>query len=192
MIDDNHRLAACQQSSWSRRILRREKIDQQAGTIVAPRTHDLDDLSGKLSGGIAAQLPDTGNIHVTNLAYLSGAGMSHETILFDVSWSEYGREFCQGLIVQLLFEKRQVPVAEGLWLERDPDVISAPFFVMRKMTGRVPLEGMGTRKETIALWDSLTVLPTRGIGWYEGFVVLKIACLGISTSRMWECHHQIS
>jgi len=47
------------------------------------------------------------------------------------------------------------------------------------------LEGMGTREETIALWSEASGICADDIEWYEDFMALKIACLGISMARLW-------
>ena len=41
------------------------------------------------------------------------------------------------------------------------------------------LEGMGTRAETIALWESLTGISTQDLEWYEDFTRLKFSSLGV-------------
>jgi hypothetical protein len=38
---------------------------------------------------------------------------------------------------------------------------------------------MGTREETIALWQEITGISAGGIEWYEDFARLKMSCLGI-------------
>lgn len=132
-----------------------------ASQIVAPRTRDLDELAGQLSRWLSARIDRASDIRVHNLSYPSGAGMSHETILFDASWSDGGRAVTEGFVVRvkpvanmvfpddlfasqyrimrLMFDKGYVPVAEPLWFDEDPAVIGAPFFVMRKVLGRVPV-----------------------------------------------------
>jgi aminoglycoside phosphotransferase (APT) family kinase protein len=44
---------------------------------------------------------------------------------------------------------------------------------------RPHLTGMGTRDETIALWEEITGLSTKDIAWYEDFTRFKMSCLGI-------------
>jgi len=44
---------------------------------------------------------------------------------------------------------------------------------------RPHLAGMGTREETIALWQELTGIPVEGLQWYEDFTMLKMMMLGI-------------
>lgn len=129
--------------------------------IVSPRVRDLDQLAAQLSVWLASKVFASNGVQIANLSYPSGAGMSHETILFDASWDDHGgpvthgmvvrvkptanQVFCDDLfdeqyrIMQLMFEKRYVPVAEPLWLEQDASVLGASFFVMRKLQGRVPV-----------------------------------------------------
>ncbi|MCB2049041.1 MAG: phosphotransferase family protein [Novosphingobium sp.] len=46
------------------------------------------------------------------------------------------------------------------------------------------LEGMGTRQETIDLWESITGQSSEGIEWYEDFMILKTTVMSIRMSRM--------
>jgi aminoglycoside phosphotransferase (APT) family kinase protein len=129
------------------------------GVIVAPRVRDLAHLGGQLTTWLAARLPRATDIRIENLAYPLGAGQSHETILFDASWSTGGKQTDQGMVVRvkptahmvypddlfdsqyrlmsLLHEHRWAPVAKPLWFEKDSEILGAPFFVMEKLRGRV-------------------------------------------------------
>ncbi len=51
-------------------------------------------------------------------------------------------------------------------------------------SGRSHLEGMGTRSETIALWQRLTGISAADIEWYEDFTRIKLACTNVSLSRL--------
>lgn len=126
---------------------------------VAPQTRDLPTLARQLAGWLAAKLPDAKDLQLTNLSYPSGAGQSHETILFDASWSHGARCEERGLVVRIkptrhtmfpddLFEQQyrlmrvlhdqgRVRVARPLWFEPDASLLGAPFFVMEKVRGRV-------------------------------------------------------
>jgi aminoglycoside phosphotransferase (APT) family kinase protein len=130
-------------------------------TLVAPNVRDLGELARQLTDWLAVRLPQAGDLSLGSFAYPSGAGMSHETILFDASWREQGGAVTQGFVVRvkpvanqvfcddlfecqfrvqrLMFEKKYVPVAEPLWLETNASVIGAPFYVMRRTRGRVPV-----------------------------------------------------
>jgi aminoglycoside phosphotransferase (APT) family kinase protein len=50
-------------------------------------------------------------------------------------------------------------------------------------TGR-HLEGMGTRQETIDLWEAITGQSADGLEWYEDFMVLKTCLMSIRMGRM--------
>ena len=51
-------------------------------------------------------------------------------------------------------------------------------------SGRPPLAGMGTRADTLALWQELTGIPTDDIEWYEEFTELKMSCLGVRMAAL--------
>src|SRR5207247_7603985 len=127
--------------------------------IVAPAVRDLQVLASELAAWLAPRLPEGRDIRVENLAYPFGAGQSHETVLFDLSWSQGGRRMTQGCVVRIkptshtvypddlydeqyklmrvLHEHGRVRVAKILWVEQDPTILGAPFFVMEKVRGRV-------------------------------------------------------
>jgi aminoglycoside phosphotransferase (APT) family kinase protein len=50
-------------------------------------------------------------------------------------------------------------------------------------TGR-HLEGMGTRQETIDIWESITGQSADGVEWYEDFMALKASVMSIRMSRL--------
>jgi aminoglycoside phosphotransferase (APT) family kinase protein len=130
-----------------------------APAIVAPQVRDLTALAETLAAWLAGRMPDARAIRVSNLSYPLGAGMSHETILFDAVWSEPASERRQGMVVrikptsstvylddlfdaqyqlmQLMHAHGMVRVARLLWLENDASILGAPFFVMEKVSGRV-------------------------------------------------------
>jgi aminoglycoside phosphotransferase (APT) family kinase protein len=127
--------------------------------IVAPQVRNLATLGAQLSAWLSARLPNAEEICIENLAYPFGAGQSHETILFDATWSVHGRRRAQGCVLrikptaytvfpddlfeqqyrlmQVLHEDGRVRVARILWHEEDSTVLGAPFFVMEKLRGRV-------------------------------------------------------
>lgn len=129
--------------------------------IVAPSTRDLGDLSRDLERWLQSKMPGASAIRVENLNYPRGAGQSHETILFDARWGEDGRQVDQGCVVRfkpqsfimfpddLFYEQIEVmriihadgrvPVANVLWVEKDPSVLGGEFYVMEKKVGRVPV-----------------------------------------------------
>ena len=129
--------------------------------IVAPETRDLAELASLMEQWLGRQMPAAEAIRLTNLDYPRGAGMSHETILFDMHWNESGQARQRGCVVRIkpghhtvfpddLFDQQvrlmqalhadgQVRVAQPLWYEQDPSVLGKPFFVMEKKLGRVPV-----------------------------------------------------
>jgi aminoglycoside phosphotransferase (APT) family kinase protein len=128
-------------------------------TIVAPNVRDLGDLAVVLAGWLAQHLPAAQDMRICNLSYPLGAGMSHETILFDATWRDTGGEQAKGMVVRIkpmdhtvylddLFDQQYrlmqvmhnhgaVRVARPLWFETDASLLGAPFFVMEKVAGRV-------------------------------------------------------
>lgn len=142
-----------------------------SGIIVAPEKRDLADLAQVLALWMNERMPEASDLRIDNLDYPRGAGQSHETILFDAGWTERGEARTQGLVVRIeprrftvfpdnLFEQQYrlmkvlhdgayVRVARPLWFEQDPAVLGARFFVMEKVTGRVPV----------------SIPPYRDVGW---------------------------
>jgi aminoglycoside phosphotransferase (APT) family kinase protein len=136
-----------------------ENTASSSPSIVAPNVRDLSALANTLAAWLAAHIPVARDIRVDNLSYPLGAGMSHETILFDARWHEGANEKTQGMVVrikpvrdtvypedlfdqqyrliQLMHEYGEVRVARPLWFEEDPAILGAPFFVMEKVAGRV-------------------------------------------------------
>lgn len=130
-----------------------------ASPIVAPAVRDLAELEARLTGWLAARLPDARSLRLGDFRYPLGAGMSHETILFDAEWTDGGEPRRRGLVVRikplgntvyqddmfepqyclmrLMHDSGQVRVAEPLWFEADEELLGAPFFVMEKVIGRV-------------------------------------------------------
>jgi aminoglycoside phosphotransferase (APT) family kinase protein len=131
----------------------------QGKVIVAPRVRDLDELSRDLGVWLRARMPEAKDLSLANFDYPHGAGRSHETILFDATWTEGGEARSQGMVVrikpsdhiyypddlfdeqirimQVLREQGRVKVAKIFWREDDPEVLGNAFFVMEKKKGRV-------------------------------------------------------
>jgi len=128
-------------------------------SVVAPETRNLERLSQDLAAWLLQQIPEASELRISNLSYPLGAGLSHETILFDAHWRTPAGPKSEGLVVRIkptrqqvflddmfdqqfrimafMREQRVVPVAEPLWLETDSSLLGAPFFIMKKMSGRV-------------------------------------------------------
>ena len=146
-------------------MLREPASAQSDGPIVAPARRDFATLAGRLRSWLATRLLPGGrggdSLRLENLHYPRGAGQSHETVLFDAVWPAGGRVHRRGLAVRIkptsftvfqddmfveqyhlmriLHDSGVVPVAEVLWIEDAPSVLGAPFFVMERLDGRVPV-----------------------------------------------------
>ena len=129
------------------------------GTIVTPYVRDFSVLGRQLTDWLADRLDGAADLRLENFDYPRGAGQSHETILFEAHWREAGENRSTGLAVRIkptrftvflddMFEEQcqlmqalkadgRVPVAGVYWLEKDPSILGAPFFVMERLHGRV-------------------------------------------------------
>ena len=175
--------------------------------IVAPETRDLDELAAILATWLSGKMPEVRGLRVVNLDYPRGAGQSHETILFDAEWQVGYTTMTMGCVVRIkpgaftvfpdnlfeeqyqvmraLFEDGRVRIAEPLWLECDPTVLGKPFFVMRKVVGRVPVsippyarEGWvrdATPAQRRTMWEAgvrqlalIQTVPVEGFGFLAG------------------------
>ncbi len=127
--------------------------------IVAPQTRDLADVAAVLGRWLSGVLD--ADVRVDHLDYPRGAGQSHETILFDAHWHAAGQSHSRGFVVRvqpgrftvypdmlfaeqyrlmkLLSDDGQVIVAKPLAFEADAAILGAPFFLMEKVEGRVPV-----------------------------------------------------
>lgn len=130
-----------------------------ASGIVAPNVRDLDVLRGELAEWLASRILGSSEIVISALRYPSGAGLSHETILFSAHRSSACASDAMDLVVRIkpsghhvyqddMFEQQfrimqvmadsgEVRVAKPLWFEPDGTLLGAPFFVMEQMAGRV-------------------------------------------------------
>lgn len=155
--------------------------------IVAPETRDLSELADQLAGWLAARLEGVTDLRLDNLAYPRGAGLSHETILFDACWSACGERHHQGMVIRIkparhfvfpddLFDAQyqlmrllhadgRVRVAAPFWIEQDPAMLGAPFFVMEKKIGRVPVS---IPPYTEAGWVAEATPAQRATMWESG------------------------
>jgi aminoglycoside phosphotransferase (APT) family kinase protein len=126
-------------------------------------SRDRDELGRRLEQWLGRRL-DTSRVAVGNLRSPDGSGMSSETLLFDVSWTADGTENTAALVariepsgddapvfetydlaqqhavIELVGRASDVPVPPLRWLETDPAVLGAAFFVMERVNGRVPAD----------------------------------------------------
>jgi aminoglycoside phosphotransferase (APT) family kinase protein len=125
-------------------------------------TRDPDELRARLLAWLETTLPSGATPRVGAFDAPSTNGMSSETVLLDAAWNDHGIERREEMVVriapddaavpvfpeydlarqartmQLVAEHTSVPVPHVLWVERDAAPLGAPFFVMRRVEGRVP------------------------------------------------------
>lgn len=127
--------------------------------MPTPWQRDLDTDRKKLLEWLRSKLPDGSNPSIAELVAPAGSGFSNDTLLFDLSRTEHGREHCEKLVVRIqptgfqVFPEydlemqfkimdrlgpTDVPVPKMLWFEPDPSVLGAAFYVMEQVPGRAP------------------------------------------------------
>ncbi|MBL1078999.1 phosphotransferase family protein [Nocardia sp. 2] len=124
---------------------------------------DLDLLGAELAEWLGGKVAADAQPKVTSVTRPQAGGMSSTTLLFDAEWTEQGAAAGGSFVARLaptadsfpVFEKydlatqfavmaavaeaTDVPVPPLCWLETGTDnPLHAPFFVMRRMEGRVP------------------------------------------------------
>ncbi|GAB2722871.1 phosphotransferase family protein [Nocardia thraciensis] len=123
---------------------------------------DLDDLAERLIRWLAARLDCDGPPKITNLTRPQAGGMSSSSVLFDAEWQVDGRRDGGSYVARMapeagsfpvfetydletqysvmagVAEHTDVPVPPLCWLETDESVLGTPFFVMRRVEGRIP------------------------------------------------------
>jgi aminoglycoside phosphotransferase (APT) family kinase protein len=134
-------------------------------TVGERSNRDLGQAASVFSSWLAKRMPEARDVIVSDLAWPQGAGMSNETILMHARWTQDGKTTEQGLVARLapkvvqFFKdadlRRQfdllkavhagghVKVAEPLWFEEDASLLGQPFYVMRRLEGRVPVSFPG-------------------------------------------------
>jgi len=129
-------------------------------------SRDADSMAAALTTWLRTQLPEGAEPEVTLLGGSDSNGMSSETILADVTWTEDGQRHTGGYVVRiapsaddvpvfasyrvdhqydairLVGELTDVPVPAPRWLEATGEVLGAPFFFMERIEGIVPPDVM--------------------------------------------------
>lgn len=139
-------------------------MDHEQETVTRS-SRSPQELHQRLNDWLAARMPGR-NATVVDLAIPDANGMSSETLLLDAEWDgDTGREHhglvarvepahsdvpvfptydlaCQYRAMELVGERTTVPVPAVRWLEEDPGVVGGAFFIMDRVTGRVPPDVM--------------------------------------------------
>ena len=134
-------------------------LRREAAPLPTPWKRDLKETRRSLEAWLESKLPDARNLELSELVEPQSSGFSNETLLFDANWNEQGRAHSEALVVRIqptgyqvfpeydlglqfrtmdLLEATDVPVPKVLWLEEQSDLLGAPFYVMKRVEGRVP------------------------------------------------------
>jgi aminoglycoside phosphotransferase (APT) family kinase protein len=129
-------------------------------------SRDTDAMASTLTTWIAGQLPEGAEPEVALSGASDANGMSSETILADVTWTEDGSRSTHAFVmrmapalqdvpvfrtyrldhqyeaIRLVGELSDVPVPAPRWLEPTGDVLGQPFFFMQRIEGIVPPDVM--------------------------------------------------
>jgi aminoglycoside phosphotransferase (APT) family kinase protein len=129
-------------------------------------SRDAEAMAAQVATWLATQLPEGAEPTVVLHAGSDANGMSSETILADVTWTEDGARRTGAYVVRmapsvqdvpvfssyrldhqydairLVGELSDVPVPTPRWLEPSGDVLGAPFFFMDRIDGTVPPDVM--------------------------------------------------
>jgi aminoglycoside phosphotransferase (APT) family kinase protein len=147
--------------------------------------NEMERVRAGLTSCFEQRQPEAEAIEVSALSR-PGAGNSNETLLFDLRSKRDGVWSTQPLVARLaptkgpqvfptydlslqyrvmeILGKTEVPVPRLFGYEASPDLLGAPFYVMRRVDGRAPLENPpyhaqgwlaeSTAEEQAAIWDS--------------------------------------
>lgn len=116
------------------------------------------DFEARVLDYIGGQMPQADNLGLEDVSRIA-VGWSHETWLFDLTWTEGGTPRRQGLclrrdpgnallrhmssleeqfrVLQCL-DGTALPTPKPYWFESDPEILGAPFLVMEKVAGQCP------------------------------------------------------
>ncbi|MEV5835427.1 phosphotransferase family protein [Nocardia sp. NPDC052112] len=119
----------------------------------------LNDLSTRLTEWITPRLGADEPVRITKIER-PDAGMSGATVLFDAEWTKSNVAFSGSYVLRMpptsiplmrtydlakqyavmaaVAATGAVPVPELCWEEKDETALGAPFFIMRKVEGRIP------------------------------------------------------
>ncbi|MEZ5245505.1 MAG: phosphotransferase family protein [Acidimicrobiales bacterium] len=135
-----------------------DSADKYAADELTRSSRDRAELQTRVRAWLDEKVDAT--VEVGEVTSPEGSGMSSETLLFDATWDgtthalvarvepdtadvpvfpTYDLEL-QYRVMELVGDRSDVPVPRTRWYESDPTPLGAPFFVMDRMTGRVPAD----------------------------------------------------
>lgn len=124
-----------------------------------PRVGDPEKMRRDMAKWFSARMPEAQDIRLTEFSIPEASGMSNITLIFDLIWQENGAKKSKACVARvkppggvLVFEEYEmalqykamqtvsevVPVPKLLGLEQNTDVIGSEFYIMEKLTGKVP------------------------------------------------------
>lgn len=136
------------------------------GFTLQRSSRDAAAMADRLAAWLEGRLPAGAEPEVVLSGGSDANGMSSETVLADVTWTEEGRRRTEGFVVRmapsaedvpvfssyrldhqydairLVGELSDVPVPTPRWLEPTGEVLGAPFFFMERVEGIVPPDVM--------------------------------------------------
>ncbi len=125
-------------------------------------SRDAATVPGLLAGWLATLLPDGAEPEVVLHSGIDANGMSSETLIFDATWTEDGTRSLHEYVarvapaaedfpvfptyaledqyeaMRIVAEVTDVPVPRVSFMEPTGDVLGTPFFLMDRVTGRIP------------------------------------------------------
>ena len=127
--------------------------------MPAPRGRDFEKTRQQLAEWLHGKLPRATELVVSPLAGPAATGFSNDTLLFDLESVEDGRREHRALVARIeptgfgIFSSYDltvqyrvmaalrgtgVPVPQMFWFEPDATLLGAPFYVMERVSGRIP------------------------------------------------------
>lgn len=144
------------------RLLVTQSAPPAADLTLQRSSRDASDVPARLAGWLGGVLPPGADPEVVLHTRVDANGMSSETLVLDVTWSEGGRRRTGAYVarvapsaadvpvfarydlgaqheaMRLVAERTEVPVPGVHWIEPTGQVLGAPFFLMDRLEGRVP------------------------------------------------------
>ena len=162
----------------------------QKSTVPVPQ-RDLELTRKRLTEWFATALPDAQDLQLSELTGPGATGFSSDTLMFELAWKQGGEQQREDLVariepsglrifpeydldqqfrvLQILGEKTDVPVPRVLWQEKSADVLGHPFFIMKRVEGRVPPDSPPYHAEG---WVAEIRPEERAELWWSGFEAL--------------------
>jgi aminoglycoside phosphotransferase (APT) family kinase protein len=155
--------------------------------LALPTQRDPDETRKRLGEWLATKLPDANDIDVSDIGGPTYTGYSHETLIFEASWTRDGLEETRGLVARVeptshsvFFEQdvgielRVMRALDGTgvlvprihWYEEDASWLGARFFVMDRVDGVIPPDNP---PYTFGGWLLESTLEQQAQVWWTGF-----------------------